>query len=186
MPVSSSPSDVVRSFYDQIIRLHPLGIPEGEAKRNLQPFMSARLARQLDLMQKCEKDYYRRNEKKLKSEQLKPTISWLEHGLFSGGNEAARPAEAAITRIVPAGNMRFRVYLQFTYREKVETHGRPPVNSNAYSWPGIAVVVYEGNRYAIDDFIPIDRSSGRELAALSGDFPECKGPRWVGLKGRDW
>jgi hypothetical protein len=87
---SSSPINVVRAFYDQIIKLHPIGIPTGEAKRALWPLLSSRLAQRLDALQACEDDYYRRNKKKLESEQLKPSIGWIESGLFSGENEQSK------------------------------------------------------------------------------------------------
>ena len=183
---SSSPTNVVRAFYDQIIKLHPIGIPTGEAKRALWPLRSSRLAHRLDALQTCEDDYYRRNKKKLESEQLKPSIGWIESGLFSGENEQALPAEVTITRIEPAGTGRFRVYLQFTYRDTLETYGRPPDDSNTFRWTGIVLVVSEGDRYAVDDYIPINHNSGKSLAALSEGFPECRENRWVGLKGQGY
>jgi hypothetical protein len=139
--------------------------------------------RRLDALQACEDDYYRRNEKKLESEQLKPSIGWIESGLFSGENEQALPAEATITRIEPAGTGRFRAYLQFTYRDTFETYGRPPDDSNTFRWTGVVLVVSEGDHYAVDDYVPIDLDSGKPLTALSANFPECRGNRWVGLKG---
>jgi hypothetical protein len=183
---SSSPINVVRAFYDQIIKLHPIGIPTGEAKRALWPLLSSRLAQRLDALQACEDDYYRRNKKKLESEQLKPSIGWIESGLFSGENEQALPAEVTITRIEPAGAGRFRAYLQFTYRDTFETYSRPPDDSNTFRWTGIVLVVSEGDRYAVDDYIPINHDSGKPLAVLSEGFPECRGNRWVGLKGRGY
>jgi hypothetical protein len=181
---SSSPMDVVRAFYDEIIKHHPIGIPTGDAKRALWPLISSRLARRLEALQACEDDYYRRNKKKLETEQLKPSIGWIESGLFSGKNEQALPVEAIITRIEQAGTDRFRAYLQFTYRDTFETYGRPADDSNAFRWMGIVVVVSEGDHYAVDDYVPIDPGSGKPLAALSEDFPECMGNRWVGLKGQ--
>jgi hypothetical protein len=176
---------VVRAFYDQIIRFHPIGIPRGEARSALWPLLSARLARRLDALQACEDDYYRLNKKKLESGQLKPSIGWIESGLFSGGNEQALPAEAAIIKIQPAGAGRFRAYLQFTYRDTLETYGRPTDDSNTFRWTGIALVASEGNRYVVDDYIPIDLDSGKPLAPLSEGFPECRGSRWIGLRGQD-
>ena len=182
---SSSPINVVRAFYDQIIKLHPIGIPTGEAKRALWPLLSSRLAHRLDALQACEDDYYRRNKKKLESEQLKPSIGWIESGLFSGENEQALPAEVTITRLEPAGTGRFKAYLQFTYRGHIRDV-RPPDDSNTFRWSGIVLVVSEGNRYAVDDYIPIDLDSGKPLAALSQGFPERSGNRWVGLKGQGY
>jgi hypothetical protein len=168
-----SPAAAVDAFYREIVRYHPIGIPTGEAKQALWPLLSARLARRLETLRACEDDYYRKNRKRLEAEQLKPTIGWLESGLFSGENEEAIPAEVQVARVEPAGEGRFRVHVGFTYRD-----------AGTLQWTGIAVVVLESGRYAIDDYIPIDERSGKELTPLSTDFPECKGPRWVGLKGQ--
>lgn len=99
-------------------------------------------------------------------------------------DEEALPAEVVITSVESAGADRFRVHLQFTYRDTFETRARPPNDSNTFRWTGIAIVALEAGRYAVDDYVPIDHHSGRTLAALSKDFPECKGGRWVGLKGQ--
>jgi hypothetical protein len=170
----------VEAFYAHIIEHHPLGLPQGEVKRTLWPLLSKRLARRLDVLQACEDDYFRRNRQVLEAEQLKPGIGWLEYGLFSGGNESALPAEVEVTRVEPAGAGRSRVHLRFTYRETFETYGRPPNPDNVHRWTGIAVVVTEAGRSAIDDYIPIDHRSGKVLTSLSEDFPECRSGRWTG------
>jgi hypothetical protein len=179
-----SPTDLVQAFYGHVIQHHPIGIPTGEAKGALWPLLSLNLTRRLNALQACEDDYYRRNRKILAGRQLKPSIGWLEYGLFSGGDERALPAEVAVKGVDAADANRFRVNLTFTYRDTFETYGRPPTDANTFQWTGIAVVVFEVGRFALDDYIPVDRESGREQTALSEDFPECRGPKWIGLKGQ--
>jgi hypothetical protein len=181
---SLTPAGAVRVFYDEVIKRHPLGIPTGEDKAAFWPLLSVRLARTLDTLQACENDYFEGNRRLLltpeQASQLKPSIAWMEYGLFSGANELAMPAAVAVTQVASGGGRRFRVHLQFTYRDTYETYGRAPDESNTFEWTGIAVVVFEGGRYAIDDFIPIDTDSGKQLPGLAKLFPECKGPRWAG------
>lgn len=183
-PSPTAVGGAVQAFYGEVIKRHPLGIPTGEDKRALWPLLSMRLARTLDTLQACENDYFEGNRRLFTPEQaaqLKPSIGWMEYGLFSGGGaEMALPAAVAVTHVASVGGGRFRVYLEFTYKDTHETYGRPPDESNTFEWTGIAKVVFEGGRYVIDDFIPIDIDSGKRLPGLAQLFPECKGPRWTG------
>jgi hypothetical protein len=52
--------DAVRVFYAYITRYQQLGIPYGRAKKALWPLLSERLAQQLDSLEACDKNYYRR------------------------------------------------------------------------------------------------------------------------------
>jgi hypothetical protein len=52
--------DAVRAFYTYVTRYRPLGIPEGRAKKALWPLLSKRLVEELDGLQACNDDYYRR------------------------------------------------------------------------------------------------------------------------------
>lgn len=181
---SPTPAEAVRVFYGEVVRRHPLGIPTGEDKRALWPLLSVRLARTLDTLQACENDYFEGNRRLFTPEQaaaqLKPTIGWMEYGLFSGEDERARPAEVAVTQVESGEGGRFEVHLQFTYRDTYETYGRTPAESNTFKWTGMAVFVFEGERYVIDDFMPMDAESGEREPGLAKLFPECKGPRWAG------
>src|SRR5262249_24075907 len=56
---SQSVLDAVRAFYTDIVRYHPLGIPQGRAKKALWPLLSKRLVRGLASLQACDDDYYR-------------------------------------------------------------------------------------------------------------------------------
>jgi hypothetical protein len=47
--------------------------------------------------------------------------------LFSGDNELAIPTEIAVERADRLKNRAVRVVVRFTYRERFETYGRPPV-----------------------------------------------------------
>jgi hypothetical protein len=179
-PVPPSPEAVVRQFYAVIIKHHPLGLPTGPVKRELMPYLSARLSGVLVQLQACEDDYYRRYRRRLEAEQLKPSIGWLEEGLFSGGSEEAIPAEVVVSaaRRLPDGRLRAEV--EFTYRDTYETYGRPPDPKNTFKWRGAVVLAQEGTRYLIDDYVPIDHDTGTDRRALSQSFDECRGGRWVG------
>jgi hypothetical protein len=193
-PPAVGATSVVHRFYATVIKHHPIGIPTGAAKDALWPLLSRRLVRRLDLLQACEDDYFRRNQRLLNPEPragdpyppaiLKPAIGWLEYGLFSGGNENALPAEISVRGVDAVGRDTFRVRVQFTYRDTFETYGRPPDESNTFQWPGVVVVVRAQNGYRIDDYLPVDAESGKTSTPLSEDFPECKSGRWVGLKGQ--
>src|SRR5262249_6648933 len=89
-----SPESVVRKLYQEFIARRALGIPKGEDKTAVWPFLSKRLIQRLETAQACEGDYFRQHA----ADNGKPDFGWLETGLFSGENEEALPAEAILER----------------------------------------------------------------------------------------
>jgi len=108
----SSPDSVVRELYQQVVVRRPLGIPKGEDKAALWPLLSKKLIQKLDVAQRCEDDYLRQRPDK----DGKPAFGWLETGLFSGSNEWAIPASAAVERTEPMKDGTFRAYVRLTYK----------------------------------------------------------------------
>ena len=164
--VSQSALDAVRGFYTNITKYRPLGIPTGRTKKDLWPFLSKRLVGELDSLQACEDDYYRRYGETLRANQYKPATPWLEEGLFSGPVEAAGPTKFSILGSRAIGENRVDVHLSFT--------------SSASSYPldGVVTAISENNRWVIDDFVAMYAND--ELLRLSDGYSECKGGRWVG------
>jgi hypothetical protein len=164
---SQSALDAVRAFYTYITRYKPIGIPQGRAKKALWPLLSKRLAQELDSLQACEDDYYRRYGDVLRANQYKPATPWLEEGLFSGPNEAAGPTKFAILDSRAIGENRVDVHLRFILKESHERY------------EGVATVILENNRWVVDDFVSMYEND--ELLRLSDGYSNCKGGQWVGL-----
>jgi hypothetical protein len=166
--VPASPPDqrdayrAVRTFYSYITRHRPLGIPKGRDKKALWPQLSRRLAQQLDTLQLCEDDYFRRNREAPRDS--KPIFAWLEYGLFSGGNEAATPSKFSILSAAERNNgMDF--HLRFTHKQTY-CCGKPPAYEH---YEGIVTVISEEHRFVIDDYVPVDDyEPGRRLS------PRCR------------
>ena len=171
-----SPVEVVRVFYTYITTYRPLGIPKGRARKALWPLMSKRLVRELDTLQSCEDDYFRRYGEYLRTNQFKPGIGWLEEGLFSGPNEAASPSKFSILSSKSVEENRVDVHLRFTHKQ---THccGYPPRYEH---YEGVVTVILEGDRFVVDDFAALDVT---HLTRLSDGYAECKGSEWVGRPG---
>jgi hypothetical protein len=180
-PADQSPESVVRELYQQVVARRPLGIPKSDDKAALWPFLSLRVIQKLGTAQACEDDYFRQSPDK----ESKPAFGWLETGLFSGSNEWAIPASAAVERTVLMKDGSFRVYVRLTYRESFETYGRPPDPSNTFDWRVAAVVKSEGGRFVVDDVLLFEDSSTKIASRLTDSFRGCDGPRWVGIKGKD-
>lgn len=175
--VSQSALDAVRVFYTYIAKYQPLGIPEGRAKKALWPLLGKRLVQELDSLQACEDDYYRRYGDILRANHYKPETPWLEEGLFSGPNEAASPMKFSILSSKTIGENRVDVNLRFTHRQTYCCG-----HSVSYDqWEGVVTAVLEDNRWVIDDFVGMYEND--ELLRLSSGYPECKGDHWVGLPG---
>ena len=177
MCAKDSPHEaLVREFYRHVIAHHPLGIPDGEAKRLLWPLMTSRLTRILETAAVCEEDYFRQNT----CTDCKPEFWWLEDGLFSGGNENALPAEVEIVKIRAKRSRSYQVTLRFTYRETFATYGRPPDPANTYQWNGMAIVDCSSGRCLFDDFIRLDPKTGKPFLTLSTAFTDCRDGKWIG------
>ena len=73
--------DAVHVFYTYITRYQQLGILHGRARKALGPLLSKRLAHELDSLQACDDDYYRRYGEILRAKTYKPDTPWLEDGL---------------------------------------------------------------------------------------------------------
>ena len=169
-----SPAEVVRVFYTYVTTYRPLGIPTGHAKKALWPLMSERLVRELDTLQSCEDDYYRRYGDYLRANQYKPATPWLEDGLFSGPNEAASPSKFSILSSKTVGENRVDVQLRFTHKQTY-CCGYAPQYSH---YEGVVTVIFENGRFVIDDFVTLDGATA--LNRLSDGYQQCKGGQWVG------
>lgn len=161
-PVSAL--EAVRLFYTDITKYPQLGIPSGRAKRALWPLMSKRLAQEIDGLEECDKDYYRRYGKILRAYTIKSATPWLEEGLFTGPNDAATPPTFRILGSRSVGENRVDVLLAFK-----EDWGESEGNVTA---------VLENGQWVIDDYVAMYEND--ELSRLSAGYSECKDGRWVG------
>jgi hypothetical protein len=172
---SQSALDTVSAFYAYIIRYQPLGIPQGRAKKALWPLLSKRLVQELDSLQACEDDYYRRYGDILRANHFKPETPWLEEGLFSGPNEAASPMKFSVLSRKSIGENRVDVHLRFTHKQTY-CCGHP---TSYEHYEGLVTVIRENGRFVIDDFVALYENDA--LLHLSDGYRECKGGQWVRL-----
>jgi len=168
LPVSNnvprSSLDAVRAFYTYITRYQQLGIPSGRLKKALWPLVSKRLAQQLDSLEACDADYYRRYDKILRAHTYKPGTPWFEEGLFTGPNDAATPPTFRILGSRAIGDNRVDILIAFK-----EDWGEPE---------GDVTAILENNRWVIDDYIAMYAND--DLQRLSAGYSQCKGGQWVG------
>ena len=177
LPVHANSSQTalkaVRVFYTSLIKYRPLGIPEGRAKKSLWPLLGKRLTQELNTLEACDQDYYRRYGDILRANTYKSAIPWSEDGLFSGPNEAADVQKFAILSSRAIGKGRVDVHLRFTY-------GDPAVSKEHFNFDGVVTVILENNRWVVDDFVSMYEND--ELVRLSEGYPsDCKGDQWVGI-----
>jgi len=171
--VPQSAIDAVRVFYTRITRYRPLGLPYGNAKRALWPLLSKRLVEDLDSLQACGDDYYRRYGEILRRNTYKGAIPWQEDGLFTGPNDAATPLRFSIVSSRAIGENRVDVQLRFP--EPNNCCGRP---TSYYYTDGVVTVILENNRWVVDDFVAMYEND--DLTRLSDGYAECKAGRWIG------
>jgi hypothetical protein len=176
-----SPDSVVQELYQQVVARKPLGIPKGADKAALWPFFSKRLVQNLDAAQNCENDYLR----KYAGQDGKPAFEWVETGLFSGANERGIPTSAAVERTEPQKDGTFHSYVRLTYKESIETYGKPPDPAHTFDWHVAAVVKSEGGRFVVDDVLLFKDDSTKIASQLADSFSGCDGSRWTGDKMKD-
>ena len=156
--------DAVRVFYTYITRYRQSGIPYGRAKKTLWPLLSKRLAQQIDSLEACDKDYFRRYGEILRANKIKPAIPWGEEGLFTGPNDAATPSTFRILGSRSVGENRVDVLIAFK-----EDWGDSE---------GDVTAILENHQWVIDDYVAMYEND--ELQRLSAGYQECKGSQWVG------
>ena len=170
--------DTVVAFYKSVIRYKPLGIPNGHAKKALWPLLSKRLATELDSLQACEDDYFRRYGDVLRANAIKPAILWGEVGLFTGPNDAADPIKFSILSNRAIGSDRVDVYIRFTH-EQIYCCGWP---TSYFPSEGVVTATLENRRWVIDDYVAMYEND--EFTRLSEGYPQCRDGRWVGITPR--
>jgi hypothetical protein len=166
----------VRSFYIYVTKYGQLGIPYGPAKKALWPLLSKRLAQQLDSLEACDEDYYRRYGEILRANSYKPATPWLDAGLFTGPNDAATPRSFRILSSKAIGAKRVDVLLKFTTKQTYSRDlGLPPSYEH---YEGVVTIILENNRWVVDDYVAMYMND--ELERLSDEYPQCKEGQWVG------
>jgi hypothetical protein len=168
--------DAVRVFYNYITRYQQLGIPYGRAKKVLWPLMSKRLAQEIESLQACDDDYYRRYGKILRANTYKPATPWLEEGLFTGPNDAATPFTFRILSSRAIEDNRVDVQIGFTTKQTYSPDLHLPPSYDHYE--GVVTAILENSRWVIDDYVAMYEND--ELLRLSAGYQECKGGQWVG------
>ena len=156
--------NVVRVFYTYITRYPQLGIPHGRAKKALWPLLSKRLAQQLDSLETCDEDYFRRYGEILRAKTIKPYTPWLEDGLFTGPNDAATPRIFKILGSRAIGDNRVDVLIAF--------------KEDGGDSQGDVTAILENNRWVIDDYVTLYMND--DLRRLSTGYLQCKGGQWAG------
>ena len=168
---------VVTKLYKQVVHRKPIGIPRKVDREAIWPFLSGELIESLDTAQKCEQDYFRQYS----DPSLKPSFDWLEMGLFSGGNEEALPSRMAVRRTLKQKDGSYQVEVKLTYKETFETYGRPPDPKNAFNWDVIAFVIWDMNKFAVNDVLYAKEHSDEAELRLSQLLRHgCKDGKWIG------
>ena len=167
-----------QSLYSEIVAHHPIGIPKGQEMTAIRPYLSKRLAEQLQTAQACQDDY--RHQHPAANETSKP--GWLNSGLFSGEGSHASPIDALVQRKREASDGSFLVYVDLEPVEAVidPGNGRKAFREG-YTWQVEARVVSENQQFVVDDVRIFDHFPAEGPSRLlSESFVGCNGSHWTG------
>jgi len=163
----NEPEAMVRSFYNEVVILHPLGSPGGEAIKVFAPYLSKALRHKIDINVACQDDWGRQNP----DPNSKPPF--LEFGLFSGDDMRAEPQAFSIERKEEEKDGSIRVYVKLTRDEPGES---------PRSWHVVVILRRENGHFAVDDVIYL-KDNPRDVDVRLTEYLSkgCNGPHWVGF-----
>jgi hypothetical protein len=165
----NQPKALVRSFYNEVVALHPLGSPGGASIKIFAPYLSKALLHRIDLNVACQDDWARQNP----DPNSKPPF--LEFGLYSGEDERSEPTLFHIEKVQAEKDASIRVYVKLT-RDFPDFPGTSPE-----SWNVAAIVVRENGHLVVDDVIWLKAGPQNVDVRLSEYLAQdCDGPHWVG------
>jgi hypothetical protein len=169
----------VAVLYNHIAKHHLVGIPSDSQLAAIQPFLSRRLAAQIQTAKACEADFLRQHSA---NSNNNPKPSWLENGLFTGGGYRVSPASAWPVREGPQKDGSFLVLVNL-FARNINLGGG--LQGGAYSpssnWHVHVRVIPEDRNFVIDDVRLFDGdSTDGPSHLLSESFSGCDGGHWIG------
>jgi hypothetical protein len=169
----------VEQLYGEIVTRHPIGIPAGEDMATIRPFLSKRLAEQLQTAKACQEDYFQQHHQATDG-AAKPT--WLKSGLFTGDGNRALPISAWPVREGPQRDGSFLVSVNlFAQTIDLGNGLRGAAYSPTGNWRVGVKVISEDGRFVIDDVRLFDGPATDGLSHLLSDsFTGCDGSHWTG------
>jgi len=93
-PADQSPDSVVRELYQQVVARGPLGIPKGDDKAALRPFLGLRVIQKLGTAEACGDDYFGKVQTKIANRLLDGWRPGSSLGRMNGLYQLPRPWNA--------------------------------------------------------------------------------------------
>jgi hypothetical protein len=142
------PADVVQRLYDEVVRLHPLGVPYGASRTAIWPLLSKRLIKAFETRNACDQDWQRQHGNA--NPPLKPP-GFNEDGLFSGSNEMGYINGAVVRQAYLRADGSYLVYVNlWSYLDG----GVPSLRTReVHRWRLAARVISEDGRFVVDDIL---------------------------------
>lgn len=164
----NKPEALVRSLYQKVVVLHPLGIGD---TRFFAPYLSKALLHRIDVNSDCQRDWDRQNP----DPNAKPPF--LEFGLFTGDDERVEPTAFHIEKVQAEKDGSIRVYVKLI-RDFPDSPGESPE-----IWNVAAILVREKGHLAVNDVIWL-KDNPQDVDVPLSEYLAlgCDGPHWVGFK----
>lgn len=148
MAQEPQPALVVQKLYDAVVAHHPLGVPRGESKTAIWPFLSKRLITAFETRNACDLDWGRRHRNANPPEKAP---GFYEDGLFTGSNERGEINGAVVDAAKVQADGSYFVYVNvWSYFDGGDLALR---TGKKYRWHVAARVISEDGRFVVDDIL---------------------------------
>lgn len=168
------PTEVVKKLYREVVAQHPMGVPQGAARKAIWPLLSDRLIRSFETRDACDLDWDRRHR------NANPSLKapgFYEDGLFSGSNEQGYVNGAIVGSAKVQGDGSYLVTVNlWSYFDGGEVSLR---TGKIYRWRVAARVTSERNRFVVDDILGFKGVFDHDKAVYMSKLLTlgCKGTR---------
>ncbi len=93
----------VRTLYQQLVSRPVADIPTPGRMKLISPYLSSSLLHSIAQARAGEHDWFRQHPQK----DVKPPLTWVEFGIFSGANDESRPSTFQIEKLESANDEPF-------------------------------------------------------------------------------
>ena len=141
----------MQKLYHEVVKRHPMGVPEGAAKTAIWPLLSKRLIKAFETRNACDHDWELQHPNANVAPYILKPPGLYETGLFSGGDEMGEINGAVVESTKVQADSSYLVNVNvWSYLDG----GVPSLRTGKiYRWRVVARVTSESGQFVVDDIL---------------------------------